>query len=112
MPERSTARKLWLSEAFHRKQSRPIDEFHRGNLPASFQFDAQHPQIGCAPATNHHRVSLNQQCSWSCGLALGRILPAEVIRRRLAPNVTSVAAERGVGARPGREAADPIEDFL
>src|SRR5580700_2191463 len=98
MPERLAARKLGFAEVFARKHMGAVDELCRGDLLAPFQFDAEETQIGCATATNHRCVPLNEQCSGYARFALLRAHLAQVIRRRFAPNVAALAAERSVRA--------------
>src|SRR5580704_18680601 len=111
MPERRAARKLGFAEVFARKQAGADDKLGRGDLFAPFPYDAEQTQIGCATATNHRCIPFDEQGSGNAGLVLLGALLAHVTRRRFAPNVASLAAERRVSARPGREAADAIEDF-
>jgi len=48
MPEQMAVRKLGVSKVFARLLMRAVGKFRRGNLLASFQFDVQKPQNGCA----------------------------------------------------------------
>jgi hypothetical protein len=52
MPERSTPRKLALSEAFTGLQSRSVQKFRGTDLFPPFEFDGSQPQPGCAAAHN------------------------------------------------------------
>lgn len=60
MPDHPTPRKLGLSEAFTRPQSRAVPEIGRWNLLTAFEFDGGEPQLGCAAAYDQDAGALHE----------------------------------------------------
>src|SRR5712692_5070564 len=103
MTQPSAARKSTVAKAFTGFQSRAVGKFGGRNLLASFQFDGQNAQNGCASAGDLQFLFRVEQ---GAGHSLRTFL-----RHRLAPDLTGLAAKGGVRARPGSKAAHAIEIF-
>src|SRR5712692_1932253 len=103
MTQPSAARKSTVAKAFTGFQSRAVGKFGGRNLLASFQFDGQNAQNGCASAGDLQFLFRVEQ---GAGHGLRTFL-----RHRLAPDLTGLAAKGGVRARPGGKTAHAMENF-
>lgn len=85
-----------------------MGEIGGGDLLAAFEFDLLEVQESFLAAGHQEVAALDEQrAGRACGCFFSRFL-----RRRLTPNVARLAAEKGVGAGPGSEAAHAVEDFV